>query len=82
MKPRTSAPFAVVPPMSNDSRSGNPSLRPWWADMRAPAAGPDSSARTGKRRAVSGMIEAPDEVITNSRPPKPRFASPRSSLSM
>ena len=28
VKPRTSAPFAVVPPMSNDSRSGNPSWRP------------------------------------------------------
>ena len=31
--------------------------------MRAPAAGPDSRARTGKRRAVSGTIEAPDDVM-------------------
>jgi len=47
--PSTSESLAVVPPMSNASRSPPLSVRPKKAAAIAPAAGPDSSICTGAR---------------------------------
>ncbi len=60
--------FAVVPPMSKATRSAWPVSLPYAAAMRAPAAGPDSIIRTGKRAIVSAVAMPPPDCITKSRP--------------
>ena len=54
--------FAVVPPMSKDSTLLSPSRAAICAAKIAPPAGPDSTSRTGKRRAVSIEVTPPPEV--------------------
>src|SRR5262245_38371440 len=51
------AAFAVVPPMSNAIKSWWPVSRPMWAARMAPAAGPESSERTGNAAAVSAVLQ-------------------------
>ena len=55
--------FAVVPPMSNDSRRESPRSRAAWAAASAPAAGPDSTRRIGSRRASGGNAIPPDDCM-------------------
>ena len=55
--------LAVVPPMSNESSFGSPRSRAAWAAARAPAAGPDSTSRTGRRRARGGNAIPPDDCM-------------------
>ena len=56
--------FAVVPPMSNESTSGNPSVSAIRRPTMAPATGPDSISRSGKSAAVSVEPSPPLESIT------------------
>ena len=77
---RTSAPFAVVPPRSKDKILGNFSSLPREADISIPAAGPDSSKRTGNFRAVTGANIPPLDVIIYKCPLKPKDPSSRSSF--
>ena len=69
MPPAISESFAVVPPMSKATRSAWPVSRPYTAAMSAPAAGPDSIIRTGKRAIVSAVAIPPPDCMTKSRPP-------------
>ena len=61
--PGTSVSLAVVPPMSNDSTSGTPAIRPYSAAASTPAAGPDSMIRTGIAAADAAGTRPPLEVI-------------------
>ena len=56
--------LAVVPPMSNDSSRPSPASRAARAAASAPAAGPDSTRRTGTRLAVAGVAMPPEESMT------------------
>ena len=67
--------FAVVPPMSKDSTSSSPAALPNSAVAMPPPAGPLSSRRIGKSRAVSKDTSPPAECISRSAPVKPRAAS-------
>jgi hypothetical protein len=55
--------FAVVPPMSKESRRSSPACRAARAAARAPAAGPDSTSRTGTRLAVAGVAMPPEDSM-------------------
>ena len=74
--------LAVVPPMSNEITSAWPAASPKNAVARPPPAGPLSSMRIGKSRAVSGDSRPPAECMKRSSPRKPRACSSRSSLAM
>jgi len=67
--------FAVVPPMSKATASGRPISDAIPPAKIAPAAGPDSSKRTGKRRATSGVARVPEESNRRNFPPAPCSAS-------
>ncbi len=58
--------------MSKESRWSTPASAPRVAAARAPAAGPDSSSRMGKRVAVSTVAIPPDDSITKKDPSNPR----------
>lgn len=49
----------LVPPMSNEIRSGNPARAPAVAAPATPAAGPDANSRTGKRSATAAGTTPP-----------------------
>ena len=68
--------FAVVPPMSNASRSRCPARAPSSPAASAPPAGPDSSSRIGKARAACTETSPPAECISRNAPenPAPRNA--------
>jgi hypothetical protein len=59
-------PVAVVPPMSNERMSGRSSVSPRYAEAITPAAGPDSTMKTGRVRATSELKTPPLDCITRS----------------
>ena len=73
-RPREIAPssiseaFAVVPPMSKASRFSTPSCWPIPRAATTPAAGPDSSAKTGRSFASAAVITPPDDCMIWSGP--------------
>ena len=68
-RPRETAPpsisdaFAVVPPMSNEIAFAKPSRCATPSAATTPAAGPDSSASTGRRPASSAVITPPEDCM-------------------
>ena len=76
-RPREMAPssisdaFAVVPPMSKASRLSTPSCCPIPRAATTPAAGPDSSAKTGRSFASSAVMTPPDDCMIWSGPSSP-----------
>ena len=74
---RTTASFAVVPPMSKARRSRAPERPPNTAAASAPAAGPDSSSRTGTRFASSTCVSPPLESMRKSGAAMPSAAMSR-----
>ena len=73
--------LAVVPPMSKDISRSSPRRSAKWLATRAPAAGPDSTMRTGKRLAVSVPSTPPLLIMISGAPGKPRSACARVSRS-
>jgi hypothetical protein len=55
--------LAVVPPMSKESSLRSPRSRAACAAAKAPAAGPDSTRRIGRRRATGGKAMPPDDCM-------------------
>ena len=76
-RPREIAPssisdaLAVVPPMSNAITFGSPSCSATPRAATTPAAGPDSSAKTGRSFASSEVITPPDDCMICSGPSRP-----------
>ena len=67
--------FAVVPPMSKDIALSRPARAAMSRASSTPPAGPDSTSRTGWRRAVSTVVSPPPDVISSSGQPMPISAS-------
>ena len=63
--------LAVVPPMSKEITSANPSARPVCAEAMIPPTGPDSIIATGRSVATSGVITPPFDCMMASSPRKP-----------
>ncbi len=68
--------FAVVPPMSNAIAFAKPSCSATPRAATTPAAGPDSSAKTGLSFASSEVITPPDDCMICSGPSRPISSSP------
>ena len=66
--------------MSKESKSRWPDSSPACAAASAPAAGPDSSKRTGKRAAVSRVAMPPLDSMTKKLPAKPILSNLRLQL--
>jgi hypothetical protein len=64
--------------MSKERMSGSPSVSPRYADAISPAAGPDSTMKTGRRAAASAPKTPPLDCITSSFASTPASASRRS----
>ena len=71
--------LAVVPPMSKEITSVLPAAAPKKAVARPPPAGPDSSRRIGKARAVSGETQAARGMHQPQRAAEAAACSSRSS---
>ena len=69
--------FAVVPPMSNAIAFSNPSRRAIPSAATTPAAGPDSSASTGRSVASADVITPPDDCMIVSGASTLALSSPR-----
>ena len=68
--------LAVVPPMSNEIACGQPASSAISAAISAPAAGPDSSSRTGWRETVPTPATPPLDCTTWTTPSNPARRSP------
>ena len=79
--PWISPTFAVVPPMSNEMTSSLPITLPRFADAMTPAAGPDSTMKTGFRAAAPAPNTPPLDCITSSSAETPASARRRSMFS-
>ena len=81
-RPRETAPFsisdafAVVPPMSKVIAFANPSRRAIPSAATTPAAGPDSSASTGRSFASSAVMTPPEDCMIVSGAAMPAPSSP------
>ena len=75
--PSTSEALAVVPPMSKVIAFSNPRPRASESAATTPAAGPDSSAKTGRPAALSAVITPPDDCMIVSGAGIRRSSSPR-----
>jgi hypothetical protein len=74
--PSISDAFAVVPPMSNVITLSMPSARASERAAITPAAGPDSSANTGRAAASAAVITPPEDCMIVSESPSDRLRSP------